>query len=300
MELKSLTLKDRFLFEGFLKFRDHRLCVYSFENIYIWKALFDIGWQVIDECLCVFFRDKSGCFLYVPPLGRPVSKEILNKAFTVMDGFNKNREISRIENIEEEEVGLYNLLGYLSSEKFGEYLCERDALVNLKGNKYKHKRALCNHFVKNYKFEYTPYSKDDKDECVGLYKSWMAGRSLKHDDAVYKFMLEDALATLGAALADYDEMRFKGNVVKINGRIKGFTFGFELNKDIFCVLYEIADLEIKGLSQFIFREFCREAAGHIYINIMDDSGLPNLKEAKLSYHPVRVLKSYIAKRRYAE
>jgi len=299
MELKSLTLKDRSLFEGFLKSRDHCLCVYSFENIYIWKALFDISWQVIDECLCVFFRDKSGCFLYVPPLGRPVDKELLNKVFTVMDGFNKNREISRIENIEEEEVGLYNLLGYLSSEKFGEYLCERDALAELKGNKYKHKRALCNYFTKNYVFKYSAYSGEDRDGCLGLYKSWMAERILKHDEAVYKFMLKDSLSTLETALSNYDELRFKGNVVKIDGRIKGFTFGFELNKDIFCVLYEIADLEIKGLSQFIFREFCRGLSQYSYINIMDDSGLPNLKEAKLSYHPLRAVRSYIIKRRDA-
>jgi len=63
-----------------------------------------------------------------------------------------------------------------------------------------------------------------------------------------------------------------------------FTFGFKLNKDTFCILYEITDLSIKGLSQFIFRQFCSELKNHRYINIMDDSGLVNLKRVKLSYH----------------
>jgi len=75
-----------------------------------------------------------------------------------------------------------------------------------------------------------------------------------------------------------------------------FTFGFKLNKDTFCILYEITDLSIKGLSQFIFRQFCSELKNHRYINIMDDSGLVNLKRVKLSYHPQRTIPSYTVTR----
>ncbi|MFZ2357354.1 MAG: phosphatidylglycerol lysyltransferase domain-containing protein, partial [Candidatus Omnitrophota bacterium] len=79
--------------------------------------------------------------------------------------------------------------------------------------------------------------------------------------------------------------------------VKGFSFGFKLNEHSFCILYEITDLSAKGLAQFIFREFCRQLPDYKYINIMDDSGLENLKQVKLSYHPVKLEPAYIVKRK---
>jgi uncharacterized protein len=72
-----------------------------------------------------------------------------------------------------------------------------------------------------------------------------------------------------------------------------------LDKDTFCILYEITDLTIKGLSQFIFRQFCSELKDYRYINVMDDSGLENLKRVKLSYRPLKVIPAYIVKRKDA-
>ena len=54
---------------------------------------------------------------------------------------------------------------------------------------------------------------------------------------------------------------------------------------MFCVLLEVCDLKFKGISEYIFREFCRGLTDYKYINTMDDSGLENLRISKLSYHP---------------
>ena len=40
-----------------------------------------------------------------------------------------------------------------------------------------------------------------------------------------------------------------GRVVKVKGEIKAYTFGFEINDDMFCVYLETADLKIKGLPE---------------------------------------------------
>ena len=68
--------------------------------------------------------------------------------------------------------------------------------------------------------------------------------------------------------------------------MRAYTFGFEITKDMFCVLLEVCDLKFKGISEFIFREFSREMNQYKYINAMDDSGLENLRISKLSYHPI--------------
>ena len=61
------------------------------------------------------------------------------------------------------------------------------------------------------------------------------------------------------------------------------------------VLFEVADLKLKGISQYIFRELAKEM-NYKYINIMDDSGLDNLKRVKLSYRPYRMIENFVVSR----
>ncbi len=296
MALKELTLKDKDLFNRFLNFSGHELSVYTFENIYIWKGLFCIRWALLSDNLCVFFKDKIGCFLYLPPLGKEIKQEAVEESFEIMDRYNKNEHISRIENIEEKDLRFYRSLGLTCKEKYPEYLCKREDLAELGGDKFKAKRASCNHFSKNYQCAYQPFSGRDIEGCLRLYNRWMKGRKAVHQGSVYQAMLLDARNCLMRLLKNYRHLNLTGRIVKISGRIQGFTFGFKINPQIFCILYEVTDLSVKGLAQFIFRQFCRELRNFKYINIMDDSGLENLKQVKLSYRPVKAIPAYIATR----
>lgn len=293
MKLKKLSRKDKGIFNKFLGLGRHELSVYAFENIYIWKGLFDIYWTVIEGSLCVFFKDKIGCFLYLAPLSQNKKPEVIKKAFQVMNRLNKNKEISRIENVEGGGLSFYEDLGYACQNKSYDYLCRRQDLVQLKGDKFKSKRACFNYFIKHYAFRYLPFSLKYRDGCVKLYNRWMRERKAKNPDHIYQGMLRDSRVCLKNTLDNYADLNFIGRVVKINQEIKAFTLGFRLNPDTFCILYEIADLSIKGLSQFIFRRFSKELEGYKYINIMDDSGLDGLKKVKLSYHPVKLIPAYI-------
>jgi hypothetical protein len=84
--------------------------------------------------------------------------------------------------------------------------------------------------------------------------------------------------------------------VWVDDVIRAYTFGYELSPSVFCVLLEVTDHSIPGLAQFVFREFCREAAGRGYefVNTMDDSGLPSLARAKQAYHPCRLVPNFVA------
>ena len=251
----------------------------------------------VKDNLCIFFKDKIGTFLYLPPLAKKQNPQIIKEAFEIMDSFNKNKAISRIENIEEQDISFYRGLGYECKYKSSDYLCLRTHLVQLKGSSLKSKRSCLNYFIKHYEFEYLPFSLRHKHDCITLYDYWMAERKTKNQDRIYQGMLADSRACLQALLNALEDLGLIGRVVKINKEIKGFTFGFNLNQDIFCILYEITDLSIKGLSQFIFWKFCSELDGRKYINIMDDSGLENLKKVKLSYHPIRLIPAYIVQRK---
>ncbi len=150
MRLKKISWKDRSAFKHFLDQSPCVLSAYSFESVYVWKSLFDITWGIIDGCLCVFFKDAIGSFLYLPPLGKEVNNSLLATLFDMMDAQNTNRHVSRIENISASQVAVYQKLGYVCREKFGEYICKREAIARLAGNQLKHKRAAYNYFVKHY------------------------------------------------------------------------------------------------------------------------------------------------------
>lgn len=294
--LKRLAIKDRALFNRFLGLSRHELSVYAFENIYIWKALFDIYWKVIRENLCIFFQDKAGCFAYTAPLGTKLEPRVIEEIFKIADSFNRNKDISRIENIEREGLPFYQGLGLKCRLKSVDYLCKRLDLVELKGNRFKSKRACLNYFTKHYKFEYLPYSVPYRNACLDLYDTWARERNAKSKDKIYRGMLSDSRACLEILLKDYRQLDLAGRLIKIGKEIKAFTFGFKLSPDTFCILYEVTDLSVKGAAQFIFQRFCAELKDYKYINIMDDSGLENLKKVKLSYHPAKLCQSFTVTR----
>jgi len=296
MKLNSLSLKDRGLFDRYLYSRRHELSAFSFVNIYIWRPFYRIQWCFVERTLCVFFRDRLGCFLYLPPLGTKPSPDAVRRIFREMDKFNKNRDISRIENIPAEDLEYYRTLGYRCREKDPDYLCARQDLAELKGNRFKPQRASCNYFIKHFDYEWRKLTLADRKDCLELFDSWAAERKGKCGDEVYRGMLQDSRSVLQRAFGSYKNLGLEGIVVKVSGEIKAFSFGCRLNKDTFCLLYEITDISIKGLAQFIFRQFSRALEGYRYINIMDDSGLENLRKTKLSYHPQRLVSAYIATR----
>jgi len=296
MKIHKLNISDKKYFNKSLKLETHGLSSYAFENIFIWKKLFEIYWIKIEESLCIFFKDHAGCFMYLPPLSVQPSAKIIDEVFSIMDKMNNNKEISRIENAEERTLSFYKNLGYEYMPKSNDYVYKKEDLAQLKGDKFKSKRSSFNHFVKHYKFKYLPFSLKYKEECLKLYDFWSRQRGDKSQDSAYEYMLRDSKIALETMLKSYKYLDMVGRIVTVDSKFKAFTFGFELNHETFCILYEITDLSINGLAQFIFRQFSREL-NYKYINTMDDSFLENIKKVKLSYRPSRLIPSYIIKRK---
>ncbi len=296
MKLKNISLKDKRIFDKYLNLSEHELSAYAFANIYAWKNLFDIRWAIIEYSLCVFVRDKIGSFLYLPPLSQRKRPGAIKKIFEILDRFNANSEISRIENAQDSDLDYYRSLGYLCGQRSPEYLCAMDDLIQLKGNAFKSKRSCFNYFLRNYVSEYRPYTSADKIGCLRLHELWSKERAASRNDQLYRMMLGDSYQALKTSLSNYNHLKLIARVVTISGELKAFTLGYRLSPGVFCILFEIADLSIRGLAQFIFRQFSLEAQACVYINIMDDSGLENLRRVKLSYRPQKLIHPYTVKR----
>ena len=288
---KTLALEHKPLFDKYLNNSEYS--TRSFVNIYIWSDLFNILWKIIDNNLCVFYEYKNEFNMLLPPISP--------EGHSNPRGFNRVLLIqprglewlARIENIAEDEIKPFEDTGITIHKNTDEYIYLAKDIAELKGNKFASQRAAKNNFIKNNKFIYRPFVISDIDECLNLYSSW-AKREMGTHDSVYHQLIADSFSAHKKAMLDYEELGLTGRVVDIDEKIRAYTFAFEMNTDTYCVVFEIADTTIKGLGQFIFSRLAQDIAKEAkYINAMDDSGLANLKKAKLSWHPHRILTSYI-------
>ncbi len=209
------------------------------ENIYIWSGIYRIRWAVFADCLCVFFEDKNGRFLYLPPLGKEEEcrREAASRSFLYMREKNGDAAgVGRMENVPGEMLASFGA-AYRARPSMREYICSRDDLTGLRGNTFKHKRSCCNYFAGKYEYEYRDFRFASRREIHELYGTW-AGQRRKRKDRVYDGMIADSRLALDRALSASGVLAYRGGALFVKGELKGFTLGYPLNADTFCVLYE--------------------------------------------------------------
>lgn len=292
-------LKKRDIVLKYLSQAKSPLSVFSFTSLFTWKDYFKFDLKIINDCLCVFAYSDLGCFLYLPPLGNKIDERTIDKCFAVMEKTNGKKGITRIENVSEDLLKYFPEQKYALYKKGYEYCYFRDDIVALKGNAYKSKRSSLNQFLKNYKHEFCHFDSAMIKDCVKLYDQWAANRLANDKESIYRQMIEDNRNVHQLAIKYYNELGLVGRVVRVNGETKAYTFGYAVNKETFCILFEITDLNIKGLAVYIFREMCADpkVKNYRFINVMDDFELKNIEATKMSFNPSLLLPMYVVTRK---
>ena len=293
MELHPLTPNDKATFDQYARKQPHALSSYAFANIFIWRPLFDISWALINKKFCLFFENKIGMFMPLPPLGG-FDQGTLETVFEIMQEANNNKDVSRIENVETGDFGFFQAPRFRTFEKSKEYIVRQDDIANYRGQKFKHQRASYNFFKKNNAGQLRDYTCDDQEAVRTLYSRWMKVRMSKNSDSVYQAMLEDSFKAFKELLLYWEDLEVKAQVVVCDGEISAFTSGVSLPNRSFCINFEIANLSYKGLAAYIFSEFAKTLESSPEINIMDDSGIENIRRTKMMFKPARQISSHTA------
>ena len=313
--LSPLTLEDRSLVERAMSGIETPLAAYAFAPHFIWRALFTYSWAVLADHWCLFAEYADGLFMPLPPLplrGRREAREgrderdeargaeadfmeALSDAFALLRSRNSGSAVSRVENVPRELAAQYERLSYRVRAKDPDYLYHAGDVAALAGDRYKSQRAACNRFARTRQYRVEPYGDRHRGECLALFEEWVDQKRRQGVGGVADQMLRDAGAAHREALSHHEALGLTGLVVWVDGALGAYTFGFNRLPSVFCVLLEVADREVPGLAQFIFRETCRKALlrGVLYINTLDDSGLPSLAQSKRAYHPVQLVESYV-------
>lgn len=293
------------MIDGFLAGEAHHHSSFSFVNIFIWSDFFDFRFELINDYLCIFAHHEPGCFLYLPPLKRgghdnALMSETVEECFNIMQKHNCSPSMSRIENVEASALNSFSVERFSFVQKSDEYVYFKEDLIALKGNALKSKRNGLNHFMKNFSGQFLPFSKEMIPECLALYEEWAKNRLNHSKDEIYHHMIQENRIVHEHAMRHDEELELIGRVVLVEGKIAGYSFGFPLNDQVFCILFEITQLEFFGLSVFLFSKFCQDPqlGRYRFINAMDDFGMKNIENAKMSFRPAVLLPSYTVTRKF--
>ncbi len=303
MKKYSLLLAQEPLVSSFLNKGPRPLSSFSFVSLFAWCDFFDFELKMINGCLCIFAHGPSGCFLYLPPLGKSFDSSTIEFAFEHMAQGGTLRAINRIENIPGNLLSAFGQGSYNQHSKSAEYVYRKEDLAALKGNAYKSQRHDCNFFIAHqghHSFE--PYTDVNFDSCMGLFERWADHRARADRDDVYLSMLQENRLVHARLLKFGGPLGLIARVLKAKGKIIGYTFGFVLDESTFCIYAEIADLKIPGATAYMFKSFCadEQLKNFSRINTMDDFAMPNVARAKQAYHPSELIASYTVSYRHSE
>ncbi len=276
--------------------RAQSLAAYSPVYHYMWNGLLAYWWMELQGTLCLFAQSPDGWFMPLPPIGAGSIGAPLSDAMGLLQRWNGDSPVSRVENVPSQLVPELERLGYRLTPKEPDYLYRATDLAVLAGDRYKSQRALCNRFEREQSFEVDFYRVVERHDCRALLVDWSRQKQAEGLEAFSAMLLADAALAHEVIWSQASVLRVTGRVVRTHGRMCAYTFGYWLTNATFCVLLEVADRTLPGLAQYLFRETCRTALaeGAEYMNTMDDVGLPGLRASKQAYHPAMLIPNFMA------
>ncbi|MCX7749241.1 MAG: phosphatidylglycerol lysyltransferase domain-containing protein [Clostridia bacterium] len=291
-EFSDITLRDKVLFDRYLRGYNPRISEMTFTNLFMWRNAYNLRYSEIGGFLCIVSVPKEGEPFAFFPLGAG-EENFLSILMRMKELFFKNGWKLIFKRVSEEQLQFFKGIVDFERDIFldrdnSDYLYKAEDLIHLKGKKYDGKRNHINRFKKEYSFEYVELDTKLIDYCQEIMLDWCLHRGCDHHKALYCEKLANS-----ELLNNYEKLRCKGALIKVEGKYAAFTIGEMLNRDTAVIHIEKANDKIQGLYTFINQKFCENVWNDaVYINREQDLGMEGLRRAKLSYHPVEIIHKY--------
>ncbi len=288
---KPLILEDCEAVAGSLKAYGPETSELTFTNLYIWRRHYGLRWSMLESTLVLLCEPEHEPSFFLPPVGAGNRRETAAMLLSWL-GRERHSADPRIARADA------RLAGELSGEEgfriepqreHFDYVYKSADLIGLAGRKYHGKKNHVNKFRASFTYAYEPMGPAHIPECLSFQDTWCDCNRCSED---MNLMHEwDAVKEL---LNSFELLGITGGVIRIDGKVEAFTLGELLNGQTAVVHIEKANAQIPGLYSAINQQFCEHAwSGVPYINREQDLGDEGLRQAKLSYHPERMVEKYV-------
>ena len=287
LEMKKVELKDRDWMTEYLDLKQDKGCDMCFPNLYLWSRKYQIGYSTLENCL-IFGRYPEPNSVSFPYGKAEDVKQAILKLEELFSAAEKPFVLhlvtpSDFALLESWFPGKYKIE---YERDIADYVYDSEKLMTLSGRKYHSKKNHVNKFKQLYPdWSYEPITHDNVEECFQMALKWRELNGCEEDDDK-----RDEMCVTLNALRLMKELRLTGGLLRADGQVVAFSIGEELNRDMFVVHIEKAFSDVPGAYPMINQQFVlHEGKDYPYINREDDSGVPGLRKAKESYHPVYMM-----------
>ncbi|MGI6361799.1 MAG: DUF2156 domain-containing protein [Bacillota bacterium] len=290
LQFKSLKIEDKALFNSYLAGRRYDLATYNFTSFFLWKDWDPYSYLELDGALCVK-SDFFGWDAVLVPIS-PDDQIVLAATEHLIDWYKKRGVPFLLTGVSQEMVDLYEKAWpdrFIATEFPGgfNYVYYQQELAVLHGKKFRNKRNHISAFLRdNDNYEFIPLNQDSLPEVKKYLTGWYKHHLLSDDLVWERFGLMQGLEV-------FTQLDCIGICLLINDKIEAITCGEELNEDTFMVHIEKGNTDIRGIYPFLNQQFVvKHCEDYTYINRMEDMDQANLRKAKKSYHPCKMIKKY--------
>ena len=299
-----ITIENREILEKYLNGFEYKTSGLSFSALYMWRDSNMFSWDMIGEYMCLagisHLELEEGIILpfMFPPLtctGEYDKEALRETIFLAKERFEKAGQPFSLRLVPFHMMEIIRdavpELRWEDDRPNYDYIYLTQDLIDLKGRNYHGKKNHLNYFKKTYDYEYIELTSDMADECMEFIAEFNARKEVpEHEMEMLRFeeqAMEDVFRNLEA-------VGYNAGAIRIDGKIEALAIGGQLGARTVTEHVEKANVNFRGLYQAINNEFCKAVASHAkYINREEDMGIPNLRKAKLSYHPCKLLEKYI-------
>ncbi|MDD7035118.1 MAG: phosphatidylglycerol lysyltransferase domain-containing protein [Firmicutes bacterium] len=299
-----ITIADREFLEKYLNGYEYKTSGLSFSAQYMWRDINQFSWDIIGEYMCIcgisHLELEDGIVLpfMFPPLtctGEYDKEALRETIFKAKERFEKAGQPFSLRLVPVHIMEIISdavpELSWKDDRPNYDYIYRTQDLIELKGRDYHSKKNHLNYFKKNYEYEYVELTSAMADDAMRFIDEFNRRKEVPPHEMELLKMEEVAMKDV---FENIEAVGYSAGAIKIDGKIEAVALGGRLGKKMVTEHVEKANVNFRGLYQAINNEFCRNVASWAkYINREEDMGIPNLRKAKLSYRPARLLEKYI-------
>ena len=289
-EFRSLSLGDRPVIHQFLKSFPSEASDYTFTNMFIWRAYYQVQWSCMDDWLLILYNPMHWGYYFLQPIGPSGRKEVTRKMLEWLRDEKDEPEprIDRGDDSYIQELKDESLFSIETIRDQFDYVYEAQDLIHLAGRKFHQKKNHVNKFRKTQTFQYEPLTNGVVDECVHVLKKWCNWRECEKN-----LIMRAEFEAVYEALIHFNQLNIFGGLIRVGGTVEAFSMGEMMNNTTAIIHVEKANPKIQGSFAMINQQFA-EHQWHSasFINREQDLGVEGLRKAKMSYNPHHMVKKH--------
>ncbi len=287
--LELITTEHIPLITDYLNRFPRQNCDYTVTNILAWGVIYRNHYMSWQDNLVIFNpKYQYICF----PIGTNFTVADLAELVKLFKSDYSDAELILIpEEYYAQHPEMDELFEVSDDRAWADYVYETDKLVSLSGKRLAKKKNLISQFVRAYPdYVVLPITSDKFDVLLRFTHKWRRDRAA---DGIY---LMTEIKAIEHTLAMWNELPVEGIIICLHNKIAAFSIFSHQTPEMVAEHFEKFDPDKKGAAQLINWETARFVQGRYkYINREQDLGLEGLRQAKMSYDPLFLVKFLTSK-----